>query len=280
MAHSINKGWVGAGIAYRHRYRAGLLAFAQNDPHRPRALEVMAEHFYTNPDALCALGEAFPLVFHDVGLSAGTVDRDDRGDLGRIKALCDLTKPLMFTEHASLSCSPEGLSLGHLAPLWFTDEALCLLVDKVRRWQDALGVPIALETITAPFTIPCADMDEPTFLQRLTERAGCGLLLDLTNLWINGQNHGFDPLVRLRDYPLGAVWSVHLSGGHFVAPHWIDTHDSPTSDASFDMLRALRTLGASHLQTITIERDGHWPDLSALCAEALRAHQIWTDPSP
>jgi uncharacterized protein len=272
--------FIGAGISYRHRYREGLLSPPPPDgPPPPRALEVMTEHFFRDPSALDALADAYPLCFHEVNLSPATT-WDDGPILRRVQALVRRAQPLMFTEHLSISHSPDGLSLGHLAPIWYTQETLDALCDRVRRWQDALCVPIALETITAPFFIPHADMDEASFLHALTARTGCGVLFDLTNLLITSQNFGFDPLQRLRDYPLDAVWAVHLSGGHLSDGLWIDSHAAPVSDQSWSLLSTLRALALPNLRAIFIERDGAWPPLTDLCAEAATAHQLWTHPNP
>lgn len=273
-------GFVGAGVAYRRRYHEGLLAMV-GQPQAPRVLEVMAGHLLGKDDALEALAAAYPLVLHEVCLSPGTCAPDaaaSRGFLRELAAQCARVKPLMFSEHLSLSDSPEGISLGHLAPLWYTREALAVLEARVKRWQDVLQVPVALETISAPFVIPCADYDEAAFLGELVHRTGCGVLLDLTNLWFNGQNLGFDPVERLRDYPLEAVWAVHLAGGaQEDGGWWVDTHAAPVSQESFGLLRALRGLATPNLRAVIIERDGAWPPLEALCGEAARAQQAWDE---
>ena len=274
-------GFVGAGVAYRRRYHEGLLAMA-GQPQAPRVLEVMAGHMLGQDEALEALAAAYPLVLHEVCLSPGTCAPDgaaSRGFLRELAAQCARAKPLMFSEHLSLSDSPEGISLGHLAPLWYTREALGVLEARVKRWQDALQVPVALETISAPFVIPCADYhDEAEFLGELVHRTGCGVLLDLTNLWFNGQNLGFDPVERLRAYPLEAVWAVHLAGGAREQDGWwVDTHAAPVSEASYGLLRALRGLATPNLRAVIIERDGAWPPLEALCGEAARAQQEWDE---
>src|SRR5262249_37140067 len=157
------------------------------------------------------------LVFHEVGLSLGTADGSAVGAaralLAQLRGLVDLARPRLFSDHLALTRSPEGVDLGHLAPLWYTRESLRIVIEHVRACQDVLGVPIALENIAAPFVLPHAEMSEPEFFAALVEATGCGMLLDLTNLLLTARNFGFDPRKRMLEYPLSSVVAVHLAGG-------------------------------------------------------------------
>jgi hypothetical protein len=136
-------------------------------------------------------------------------------------------------------------------------------------------VPVALENIAAPFVLP-AEMTEPEFFARVVDKTGCKVLLDVTNLVVNGKNYGFDPLDRAKDYPLEAVWQVHLAGGYLSKDFWIDSHSEPVDDASLALLRGIagRT---RDLRAIVVERDDKIPPLSELVAEARRARAIWEE---
>ncbi|MGK0359419.1 MAG: hypothetical protein ACI9U2_001721 [Bradymonadia bacterium] len=263
-----------AGIGYRTVHRAALLAGEAT----PAVLEVMPDHFFAQPDALVALAEICPLVMHDVGMSVGTAGPDDADRVARIRGLIDIARPQWFSDHLCLSRGPDGTDLGHLGPLWYTESLLTRVVERVRRWQDALGVPIALENITAPFVIGGADMTEPEFMHALVAATGCGVLLDLTNLWINAQNGGFDAFERLAEYPLDAVVQVHLAGGVAREDWWIDSHTQPVDAQSYAMLAALR--GRAPVEFIVIERDDAIPSLPALLAEAAQAARIWHEGGP
>ena len=264
-------GFVGAGIGFRRPYRQQLLA--DDARPQPAALEVVPGHFFAEPELLAPLADRYPLVFHEVACSVGTAKAMDCRVLARIKALLPYGRPLFFSEHLALTTSPDGVDLGHLAPVWYTRDALERISDRVKTWQDTLGLEVALETITAPFVIPAADMTEAEFFHRLVERCGCGLLLDLTNQVINGHNLGFDPVERLSAYPLEAVYQVHLAGSQLGSGAWVDSHDAPVDDASFDLLEQLR--GRSPLRTIIIERDQNLPPLAELVGEASRANALW-----
>ena len=241
---------------------------------KPAVLEVVPSHFFAHPERLAPLAERYPLVFHEVGCSIGTAEPVDTEMLRRIRGLFGHGTPLFFTEHLALTTSPAGIDLGHLAPLWYTRSALDVVSDRVLRWQDALGVDVALETITVPFVFPGADFTEHEFFHELVERTGCGLLLDLTNQVINGHNLGFDPEAVLADYPLHAVMQVHLAGGQRGPGTWVDGHDAPIDEASFDLLKRLR--GRAPLRTIIVERDDNLRPLGELVDEVSRANAVWS----
>ncbi len=265
-------GFLGAGIGYRTPHRAALLR-----GEGPPLLEVIPDHFFTRPAAMEPLAERYALVFHDVGQSvatdfAGAPDpTTDR--LRRIRELTERAAVALFSDHLALIRGPDGHDLGHLAPVWLTERTLATAIERVHRIQDVLRVPVAIENITAGFRIPGGDLDEPEFFCRLVEATGCGVLLDLTNLVINGRNFGFDPLTEMGRYPLQAVVQVHLAGGHQHQGWWEDDHGHPVEDESFALLRALR--GKAPLRGIVVERDAHLPPLPKLVAEAAYAQQVW-----
>ena len=263
--------FVGAGLSFRKPYRAELLADGGHA--RPAVLEVVPSHFFANPELLAPLAERYPIVFHEVGCSIGTAKPTDGEHIRRIKSLFEFGKPLYFTEHLALTTSPDGTDLGHLAPMWYTREALDLVADRVKAWQDELGLEIALETITTPFVIPEADLSDREFFHELVERTSCGLLLDVTNQVINAHNLDFDAEEQIEGYPLHAVIQAHLAGGQQGGAVWVDSHSAPVDDASFELLRLLR--GRAPLRTIIIERDADLPALAELVSEASRASAIW-----
>lgn len=267
-------GYLGAGIGLRAPHHAALLT----GEGRPAVLEVMPDHFFARPRDLEPFAALCPLVFHDVGLSLGTVGFEDTDRLARIRALAEIGRPRLLSDHLCLSRGPlEGgfsADLGHLAPLWYTRGLLASVSDRIKRLQDFFGLPIAVENITAPFAFEFADFTEPEFFCALVAATGCGVLLDLTNLWINGHNLGFDPAARLAEYPLEAVVQVHLAGGQTAQDWWVDSHAAPVEEPCFALLARLR--GRAPLQSIIIERDAHLPPLAALLAEAARADEVWT----
>lgn len=263
--------FLGAGIGYRRAHRAALLA-----GQGPRVLELMPDHFFADPAGIEALADRHAIVFHDVGLSLGTAGDGSwaRPRLARLRELVLRARPLLFSEHLALTRDAQGVELGHLAPLWRSAAQLQVLVDHLGALQDVLGLPIALENIAAPFDIP-GGMSEPEFFCELVRRSGCGMLLDLTNLLLNARNHGFDVRQRLREYPLEAVWQVHLAGGYRDGQQvWIDSHSEPVEDESFALLTELDR-ARDCLLTIVVERDDKLGSLDGLLAEARRAERVW-----
>lgn len=267
--------FIGAGIGFRKPHRAALLEGASVE--RPSMLEIIPSHFFADPPAIDALAHAYPLVFHEVGLSVGTApgaaDEVTRTLLGRIRALAARAKPILVSDHLAMTRSPSGIDLGHLCPLLPIRETLDLVAGRVHAFQDLLGVPFALENIALPFELP-GDLTEAELFTELVSQTGCGMLLDLTNLVLNARNFGFDPAVRLEAYPLEAVWQVHLAGGLKVGDFWVDTHSAPVGKAELELLSQLRRR-ATALRAIVIERDEALPPLPELLAEARRAEQLW-----
>jgi len=271
MGASMNSAWRGAGFAYRRRYHQTLV----DSPSVP-VLEIMPDHFFADPESLDAIAERYTLVFHDVASSVVTDGTSDFevARLRRIRELVRQAKPIIFTDHLALTRAPNGLDLGHLAPVWYTKAALAQTVARVQQWQDVLQIPVALENITAPFIIPDADYTEAEFFHEVVRLTGCGILLDLTNLVINGRNFGFEPHERMLDYPLDAVVQVHLAGGLRHGAWWVDSHSTPVPEETYALLAALQ--GLAPLATAIVERDDALPAIEKLTAEASRAEEICT----
>ena len=139
----------------------------------------------------------------------------------------------------------------------------------MRAISDVLGVPVVVENIAAPLELPGATMSEPEFFARLCERAGCGMLLDLTNLRCGAYD--------ARAYPLAAVRQIHLAGGRRDRDaRWIDSHDAPVDDRAYALLSEIAR-ARPPVQAIVIERDANLGTLDELAAEATRAARVWEE---
>jgi uncharacterized protein (UPF0276 family) len=260
----------GVGVSYRPRWRQEVFA------HRGDldCLEIIAEQYLEGPPEklaeLNALREAFPLVPHGIGLSFGTDAPLDEQHLRRVSRLVERLQPPWFTEHIAFT-HVHGWELGHLAPLPFTHEAVEAICRNVKRWREIVGVPLLLENISYLVAMP-GELTEAQFLAEIVERAGCGLLLDLHNVYTNAVNHGYDALEFVAALPLDRVGQVHLGGGHDEDGYRIDSHSAPTPSPVWELLRFLDA--RTHLNAVIIEWDTHLPPFDTILQEVAKAREI------
>lgn len=239
-------------------------------------LEAHAENYFADGGPLPALLESlhrdYPLSLHGVGLGLGSCEPLGQDHLARIAALVRRHQPEVVSEHLCWG-SADGVHFNDLLPLPFTEESLTLLCARVDRLQSALGRSVLIEHLASYLTFAESTLAETQFLTELTQRTGCGLLLDLNNLHVNAINHGFDPRTFLEDLPAEAIGEIHLAGytpalidGETVL---IDTHGSAVDEAVWALYRdALRLIGP---RPTLIEWDTDIPSLEVLLTEATRA---------
>lgn len=224
---------------------------------------------------LTALRQDYPLSLHGVGLSIGGPDRPDPAHLGRLRDLMTRYQPASFSEH--LAWSSHGTDyLNDLLPLPYTPETLQLVCDHVDEVQAALGCRMLLENPSTYVLFEQSTLAETEFLAEIARRTGCGLLLDVNNVFVSCTNHRTDPRDWLARIPLHAVGEVHL-GGHAAedlpsGPLLIDDHASPVADPVWQLYQeVIEKAGA--LPTL-IEWDNDIPEFPVLLAEAARAAAI------
>ncbi len=269
---TIAGGTVGIGLRQPH-YRAAL-----DDPPPVGWLEVHSENYLGGGAPLRILARFrrdYPLSLHGVGLSLGTAGPLDRGHLGRVADLARLVEPGLISEHLSWSIA-GGVYFNDLLPLPYTEEALAVVADHVREMQDALGRPILVENPSTYLEYSHSTIDEVEFLAELVRRAGCGLLLDVNNVYVGAGNHGRDAAAYLATVPREAVGEIHLAGhstrdidGTLLR---IDDHGSAVADPVWTLFEAtLARLGA--VPTL-IEWDSAIPALPVLVGEALKAGRL------
>ena len=239
-------------------------------------LEAHAENYFADGGPLPALLESlhrdYPLSLHGVGLGLGSVEPPDTEHLARLAALVRRHQPEVVSEHLCWGHS-GGVHFNDLLPLPFTEETLTLLCSRVDLLQSTLGRAVLIEHLASYVTFPESTLAEAQFLTELTQRTGCGLLLDLNNLHVNAMNHNFDPQEFLNALPAAAIGEIHLAGytpvqldGERVL---IDTHGSAVDEAVWTLYRrVLRQIGP---RPTLIERDTDIPALDVLLAEAARA---------
>ncbi|MCZ8333756.1 MAG: DUF692 domain-containing protein [Rhodobacteraceae bacterium] len=248
---------------------------------RPRLgfFEVHAENYMGAGGAphrhLAALRQDHALSLHGVGLSIGGPDRPDRAHLSRLRALITRYQPAAFSEHLAWS-SHGGDYLNDLLPLPYTPETLSRICNHVDEVQSALGCRLLLENPSTYILFEQSSIDEPDFLAEIARRTGCGLLLDINNVFVSCTNHHRDPRDWLAAFPLSQVGEIHL-GGHAEetlpsGPLLIDDHGSPVADPVWS-LYAQVIADAGPLPTL-IEWDNDIPPFDILLAEAVRADAI------
>jgi hypothetical protein len=257
-----------AGIGLRSAHHDEFLARRPPVPW----VEVHSENFFADGgrqlQVLDAVRRDHGLSLHGVGLSLGGSDPLDPEHLRRLKRLVQRAEPALVSEHVCWS-SAGGIFLNDLLPLPCTEAALSHTAARVGAVQEHLGRQILVENVSSYLEFEGAEMTEWDFLVQLAQRAGCGLLLDVNNIYVSAVNHGFSALEYLRAIPAELVGEIHLAGHTVAGDILIDTHSAPVTDAVWALYRdALRLLGP--VPTL-IEWDAELPALDRLLAEANRA---------
>ena len=213
---------------------------------------------------LDAIRELYPLSLHGVGLSIGSPGPLDRVHLERLAAVAKRFEPALVSEHLAWS-THEGAFLNDLLPLPYTDETLARVSEHIDEVQNALGRTMLLENPSTYVVFAESTWAETDFLREIARRTGCGLLLDVSNVFVSAVNHGFDPERYLADFPLAAVGEIHLAGcaddsDDAGLPLLIDAHNSPVRDAVWSLYSAvIRRRGAT---PTLIEWDNDVPALA------------------
>jgi len=238
-------------------------------------LEVISENFMVeggNPRRMLrAARERHPVVLHGVSMSLGSMDPLDDRYLEALAALAREVQPAWISDHLCWS-SFGGHSAHDLWPLPYTEEALDHVAARVARVQERLGRRILVENVSSYVTFRHSTLSEWEFLAALAERADCGLLLDINNVFVSARNDGFDPIAFIDGVPPARVGQYHLAGHSDKGTHLLDTHDHPVCDEVWALFRhAVRRLGA---HATLLERDDDIPSLDELCAEARRAADV------
>jgi len=218
---------------------------------------------------LHACRERWPLVPHSTALSIGGPEPLDETYLGWMRALCREIDAPWFSDHICYSLI-GGMHTHELLPLPMSEEAAQHTVRRIRQAQERFDVPLVFENPTTYAVMPGSTMDEATFLCRIIGEAGCGMLLDVNNVYVNSVNHGFDPYAFIDRMPLDRVRQIHLAGHSRQHEVIIDTHRGPIPDPVWALYR--HTLGrAGRLIPTLIEWDTDIPPLDVVLDEVDRA---------
>jgi uncharacterized protein (UPF0276 family) len=240
--------------------------------------EVHAENYMHDPAALTSLTrlrEQYPLSLHGVAMSLGSAGPLDCQHLARLKCLVDRLDPFLVSEHMAWSAN-DGAHLNDLLPLPWTEEALDVMTAHVDEVQDVLGRTILVENPSGYLRFRHSTMSEASFLAELVGRTGCGLLCDVSNIYISAHNIETNPIEYLDQLPAASVGEIHLAGhstniveGRKVL---IDDHASRVPGGVWELYREalLRFVSPPTL----IEWDANLPTLDTLLAEAAKARFV------
>jgi uncharacterized protein (UPF0276 family) len=215
--------------------------------------------------------QRYPIVLHGVSLSIGSTDPLNETYLRRLRDLARRFEPAWISDHLCWT-GVGGHNLHDLLPLPYTEEAIAHVVERVQRVQDILGRRILLENVSTYLEYQHSTLPEWEFLTAVVERADCGILLDVNNIFVSAFNHGFSAAAYIEAVPPARVHQFHLAGHSDKGTFLHDTHDHPVADAVWDLYaQAVRRFG--RVSTL-IEWDDHIPEFSVLHAEAMHAKQI------
>jgi uncharacterized protein (UPF0276 family) len=240
--------------------------------------EVISENFMDSQGrpryVLEQIAERYPTVMHGVSLSIGSTDPLDFDYLAKLKRLAAETAPRWISDHLCWT-GVLGKNAHDLLPIPLNEETLAHVAARVRIVQDYLERPLVLENPSSYVTFAQSTMDEWDFLAALAEASGCGLLIDVNNVYVSSVNHDFDPREYLAKVPADRVVQVHLAGHTHCRTHIIDTHDDHVIDPVWELYRLAHrhTGGASTL----LEWDAKIPEFPVVHAEVLKARQYMDD---
>lgn len=234
--------------------------------------EVISENFMFpggRPLAdLLAVREKCPVALHGVSMSVGSASGLDRDYVQRLRALVDVIDPLFVSDHLCWTRVP-GFSSHDLLPLPYTQEVLDIVSNHVHAAQDILGRQMLLENPSAYLGFIQSEMPEWEFLSELCAQTGCGLLLDVNNVYVSACNLGFDPADYIARFPLDRVRQIHIAGHSQGADLLVDTHDQPVCTEVWDLFETAMT-GAGAV-AVMIERDDNIPPIGDLLDELATA---------
>ena len=236
--------------------------------------EIISENFMVDGGrplhVLDQILERYRVVQHGVSMYFGSAEPLNREHLRRLKTLVARTKTPWLTDHLCWG-SVDGRYTHDLLPMPYTFEAAEVTARKIREARDYLEVPIAVENVSSYAEFHVSEMTEWEFLNEVVERADCGVLLDVNNIYVSSQNHSFDPREYVNAVDPARVAQIHLAGHSKYEKYILDTHDHPVIDPVWSLYEiAVRRAGPT---ATLLEWDDHIPSFDEVHAEARKAEQ-------
>lgn len=248
-------------------YRRELAGWLKNSAGNVRCLEITAEHFFNDHmDTLKSLADTYELYVHGLGVSLGTPGPLDSDYLKQFAAVASAARAKWVSEHIAYTRF-GNIDLGHLTPVRPTRDNAYVIAEHARQLADVCDKPVLLENITSHVKLP-GDLTEPEFLNLICEASGCGLLLDVANLYINSRNLGFDASQWLRDLDTSNVRQLHIVGYAERDGRLEDDHSAAIQPELMVLLGEI--LDCSPVRAVILERDANFPDEEAMQNEVDR----------
>jgi uncharacterized protein len=262
---------LGLGVGLRNQHFSYLM---RNDP-QVDWFEIISENFMDNfgfaRHVVERLAAIRPIVMHGVSLSVGSTDPLNWEYLKDLKTLAEFVQPKWISDHLCWT-GVANVNTHDLLPLPLTDASLSHVVERVGQIQDFLRRPLILENPSTYLEFKQSTMTEWEFLSELVKETGCGLLLDVNNVYVSSYNHGFDPEHYIRNLPHGNVVQLHIAGPTDCGRYLVDTHDKPVPATVWRLYKLAQELtgGVSTL----LEWDANIPDFPDLVLELKKAEAV------
>jgi uncharacterized protein (UPF0276 family) len=243
--------------------------------------EIISENFMVDGGRPLAILdqilERYRVVQHGVSMYLGSADPLDREHLRRLKALARRTRTPWLSDHLCWG-SVDGRYTHDLLPMPYTWEAVRVTAAKIRQARETLEVPVIVENVSSYAEFHESEMAEWEFLNEVAERADCGILLDVNNIYVSSRNHGFDPFTYLNAVPAERVAQIHIAGHSKFEKYILDTHDHPVLDPVWRLYaRAIQRCGPT---ATLLEWDDRIPPFEEVHAEALKANRYLNAAEP
>lgn len=262
---------LGLGVGLRNQHFAYLM---RNDP-QVDWFEIISENFIDNfgfaRHVLERMASIRPIVMHGVSLSIGSTDPLDWEYLKSLKTLAEFVQPKWISDHLCWT-GVANVNTHDLLPMPLTEESLAHVIERVGVVQDFLQRPLVLENPSTYLEFKESTITEWDFLSELATQTGCGLLLDVNNVYVSGHNHGFDPEHYMRNLPHASVVQIHVAGPTDCGQYLVDTHDRPVPAKVWRLYKLAQELtgGVSTL----LEWDANIPDFPDLVLELKKAEAV------
>jgi uncharacterized protein (UPF0276 family) len=259
---------LGLGVGLRNQHFSYLM---RQDP-QVDWFEIISENFMDNfgyaRHVLERMASIRPIVMHGVSLSIGSTDPLDWQYLKSLKTLADFVQPKWVSDHLCWT-GVAHVNTHDLLPMPLTEESLRHVINRVEQVQDFLQQPLVLENPSTYLEFKKSTITEWDFLSELAKATGCGLLLDVNNVYVSGYNHGFEPEHYIRSLPPASIVQIHLAGPTDCGQYLVDTHDQPVPTPVWHLYKLAQELtgGVSTL----LEWDANIPAFPELVVELRKA---------